>query len=72
MIDKNASLVLESDEFEDIDLELLKDIMRRDSLQVQSGEVESNYFTLFEFHGEFVSFRVNYTRCIGSMEPQTV
>ena len=38
IIDKFASYVLESDEFEDIGLELLKDIIKRDSLQIQSGE----------------------------------
>ena len=37
VIDKHASHVLESDEFEDISLELLKHIIARDSLQIQSG-----------------------------------
>lgn len=36
VIDKNAKKVLESDEFEDISLELMKDIIRRDSLQLSS------------------------------------
>ena len=39
VIDKHASHVLESDEFEDISLELLKHIITRDSLQIQSGEI---------------------------------
>ena len=37
IIDKNAKKVLESDEFEDISLELLEDIIRRDGLELSSG-----------------------------------
>ena len=37
IIDKNAQKVLESDEFEDISLELLEDIIRRDGLELSSG-----------------------------------
>ena len=37
IIDKNAKKVLESDEFEDISLELLEDIIRRDGLELPSG-----------------------------------
>ena len=37
IIDKNAKKVLESDEFEDISLELLEDIIKRDGLELPSG-----------------------------------
>lgn len=37
IIDKNAKLVLESDDFEDVSLELLKHIIKRDSLEIDSG-----------------------------------
>jgi len=36
IIDKNAKLVLESDDFEDVSLELLKHIIKRDSLEIDS------------------------------------
>ena len=39
IIDKNAKKVLESDEFEDIDLELLNQIISRDGLELPSGKV---------------------------------
>ena len=50
-IDKHASQVLESDEFEDIELKLLKDIITRDSLQIQSGEIKfiCSHFRLINF-----------------------
>ena len=35
---KNAKKVLESDEFEDISLQLLKEIIKRDPLQLSSGK----------------------------------
>ena len=38
IIDKNAQKVLESDEFEDISLELLEDIIKRDGLELPSGK----------------------------------
>ena len=40
IIDKNAKKVLESDEFEDISLQLLKEIIKRDPLQLSSGKEE--------------------------------
>ena len=52
VIDKHASHVLESDEFEDISLELLKHIITRDSLQIQSGEtsIMMPYTFFIPFH----------------------
>ena len=42
IIDKNAKLVLESDDFEDVSLELLKHIIKRDTLEIDSGMWTNN------------------------------
>ena len=58
VIDKHASHVLESDEFEDISLELLKHIITRDSLQIQSGEtsIMMRFKPLITFYGIYIYF----------------
>ena len=38
IIDKNAKKILESDEFEDISLQLVKEIIKRDGLELSSGK----------------------------------
>ena len=56
VIDKHASQILESDEFEDIGLKLLKDIITRDSLQIQSGETRfiCSHFSFNLFLSELI------------------
>lgn len=45
IIDKNAQKVLESDEFEDISLELLEDIIKRDGLELPSGKMPGSKYS---------------------------
>ena len=50
IIDKNAKKVLESDEFEDISLELLEDIIKRDGLELPSGMYYSIKCNFIQFY----------------------